>query len=163
MADPEMRAHQAEAMRRFNRAPENAGKRREGALKGVAKRRSTPEGIARMVENGRRYGAPNISATRHAAVRAKAGAAISAAKLRDVPAGYVDLYRELRRSGTPASEALPMVQQQARVDEERRVAAMTPFERQMEAVARGARVVAKPDLRKAAHDFTLGGVSGGML
>jgi hypothetical protein len=40
---------------------------------------------------------------------------------------------------------------------------MTPFERKLARIASGARVVEKPVLRRADHDFTLGGVATGML
>ncbi len=154
---------QAAAMRVFNRAPENAGKRREAALKGVVTKLSKPDGAARMAENGRRYGKQNIELTRSAAARAKAGAAISARKMAPVPVEYRDLYRQLRRPGTSADEALAMVLEQQRADEARRLAAMTPFERQLERVRNGAQVVEKFKPAAVEHAFTLGGVAGEAL
>lgn len=96
--------------------------------------------------------------------RRRAGISRSDTVLAWCPPAYREQYRALKASGAvKAAEAKVMILDQIKADERARLAAMTPFERQMEAVARGARIVAKPDLRKAAHDFTLGGVSGGML
>lgn len=58
-----------------------------------------------------------------------------------------------------ANSAKQMLLDDMAVQERRRLAAMTPFERMQERVAKGAQLVDKFVPRKADHAFTLGGVS----
>lgn len=67
-------------------------------------------------------------------------------------------YQALRRqSGADQAKAM-ILDEMARV-ERKRIAAMSPFERDMERLRNGAGLVAAPDLRRADHDFTLGGIA----
>ncbi len=73
-----------------------------------------------------------------------------------------DEYLKLRRQN-PAAEAKRIIMDDLAASERRRLAAMTPFERQMEKVRNGARLVEKFTPRMADHAFTLGGVASGQL
>ena len=76
-----------------------------------------------------------------------------------VPAGYEQLNFKLRRKRIPLDERQSIIRAQAASDERDRLAAMTPFERQLERVRNGARLVAKPDTRPTGPSMTLGGVT----
>lgn len=91
--------------------------------------------------------------------------AISAGKVNNwCPEPYRAEYRDLTRNkGFRAAEAKVMILETARRAERQRLGAMTPHERAMDRVANGAALIIKPDLRKAAHAFTLGGVASGEL
>lgn len=68
------------------------------------------------------------------------------------PPEYREEYRFIReKKRIPAAEARQMI-----------LAKLSPFERQMQAVRNGAKVVAKPNLRRSDYDFTLGGVTGAL-
>jgi hypothetical protein len=76
----------------------------------------------------------------------------------------------LHRQGYPVGERKQMVATQMLADAQRaeaaeaaRVASISPFERQMERVRNGARLIEKPVFRRADPSYTLGGVSAGML
>lgn len=58
-----------------------------------------------------------------------------------------------------AAEGERVMREDLEAAERRRIAAMTPFERQMERVRNGAKLVEKFVPRRADHDFTLGGVA----
>lgn len=102
--------------------------------------------------------------------RAANGRKQSATKLAWCPPEWRDRYRELTKRGRRANVARAMVlaeiaaaEASAAQAERDRLAAMTPFERQMERVRQGARLVEVRPIRTRDHDFTLGGVASGML
>ena len=75
-----------------------------------------------------------------------------------LPAELVEDYKALRlKVGAP--EARRMIADQIASAERARRAALSPFERDMERLRNGAGLVAAPDLRRADHDFTLGGIA----
>ena len=59
------------------------------------------------------------------------------------------------------AEAMRVILEDIATQKRRRLAAMTPFERQMDALARGATLTTKPVMRKADHAFSLTGSSMG--
>lgn len=81
--------------------------------------------------------------------------------MQSVPWCPADRYDELlamsKKVGRPEAERM----MREDIEAKRRAAdeAMSPFERQMARVAAGAQLIDKPDFRKAAHAYTLGGVS----
>lgn len=103
-------------------------------------------------------------------VRAKAGRGVSAARSAWCPTEYRALNSELRERGHSLADRKAMIADQIAADQRRaveaeraRITAMTPFERQMEAVRNGARLVDKVAMPTRELTFTVGGVSGGML
>lgn len=123
----------------------------------IVARMADPATRAILSENGRKYGAMNIAATRTDEVRAKAGKAISAAHNKHIPEHLRDRYRQLMAMKKfTASEALGLAQ----LEEKQRLAKLTPFERQLEDVRAGrVKMVERfiPPIREP--DFTLGGVA----
>lgn len=83
------------------------------------------------------------------------------AQLAWCPAEWRGRYHSLR-SRHGAAEAKRRVLIEIDAAERKRLDAMTPFERQLERVRRGARLIEKPRLSRA-PDVTLGGVSAGLL
>lgn len=80
------------------------------------------------------------------------------------PAERRDEYRALaKKKGIGPKEAKRLMLEQFDHEERRRLAAMSPFERQMELVRKGAKLVEVKPLRRADHAYTLGGVSSGSL
>jgi len=80
------------------------------------------------------------------------------------PPERLDEYRKLRATrGVGAAEAKRMILADIAAADRKRLAAMTPFERNMERIRMGAGITIKPDLRKADPAFTLGGIASGAL
>ena len=80
------------------------------------------------------------------------------------PADRWEQYQKLRTTrGVGAEEAKRMILEDIAAAERKRLAAMTPHERNMERVRNGAALTIKPDLRKADPAFTLGGIASGAL
>ena len=104
-------------------------------------------------------------------VRQKRGASVSATRMAWCPPELRDEYRDLvRRQRLPAAEARAIIEGQAARNAERaakaeadRLASMTLLERQLERVAKGARVIEVHPLRKTGPELTLGGVSANLL
>jgi transcriptional regulator with XRE-family HTH domain len=71
-----------------------------------------------------------------------------------LPDAYREQYRRIAKK-TCAAEARRLILEQIAADEAR----LSPFERQMRALTKGAQLVAKPVLRRRDSDFTLGGVT----
>lgn len=78
------------------------------------------------------------------------------------PQAYRDQYRKLQNSVGAAAARIMILEQVAR-DERDRLAALSPFERQLERVRAGARLITIPTRPRIEPSMTLGGVSGGML
>jgi hypothetical protein len=73
-------------------------------------------------------------------------------------------YQALRNmKGMDAASAKAMILDEMARDERKRLASMSPFERDMERLANGAGLVATPDFRTAGPAFTLGGISSAAL
>lgn len=85
-----------------------------------------------------------------------------ASQLAGIPQDRWDEYTGLARR-MPAAEARRIILADIAATERRRLAAMTPFERQMDRLANGARLVEKPVLRRVEPNYTLGGVATGAL
>ena len=157
-AKPGVREAAAERMREYNtNMPEEHRERRR--------------------EHGRRTykrylaGPENHGVVQSADARRNRGAAVREAAMGWCPLHLRAEYRRLTISKRlKAAEARALIEAQMVAEAEReqtaeraRIAAMTPFERQMERVRNGARVVDKVKTHRADHDFTLGGVATGML
>jgi hypothetical protein len=97
--------------------------------------------------------------------RAKSGAATSRTKLakRGVPLKYREDYLRFLRAGILADEAARLIREMALAEHARKHVAepdtLSPFERQMEALNRGAGLTAKLNLPSRDYGMTLGGVS----
>lgn len=148
-----------------------------------ATRNLSPESAARRREHGRQMAdtlrACNDGMT--AEKRAANGKKRSATMLAWCPPEWRDHYRGLIKRGRrkPVAQAMTFAAiaeaerraeidraEAARLAEKERaaaLAAMTPFERQLARVAAGVALIPKPRLRRADPDFTLGGVSAGLL
>ncbi len=79
------------------------------------------------------------------------------------PREYADYNRKLKGRGFSVEERKRIIAEEQARDEKRRLAAMTPFERQMERLAKGARLVDVVPMRRGDPVVTLGGVSAGLL
>jgi hypothetical protein len=167
-ADPAIAARQLAGIRRHfedpaNRAVNAARLRQHIATMSDAERE-------RRREHGRRLAREVLMTPEHQAkcnspeAKRKAGRSRTNTVLAWCPEAYRPEYRRLVLSNlVRAPEAKRIILDQVARDETRRVAAMTPHERQLERVRNGAKLVEKPDLRTAAPGYTLGGVSSGML
>lgn len=125
-----------------------------------------PVKAEQLREIGRIYGAPNGHLGRTPEARAKAAAKTRAAHLSWCPEEYWPLNAKLKRDGyrladrkRMVAEEIAAVEARAVQTERARIAALTPHERALERLANGARLVAKPDLRRAGPAMTLGGVA----
>ena len=150
-ASPKGRATSAANMRRYNLNLSPA----ERAARSERGKRTAREVLTR----------PDVMARSHGPeARRKAGLARTETVLGWCPPHLRDEYRRLlHKKHIPAAEARKMIETQIASDERARLAAMTPLDRQMEKLANGARLVTNVMPSRVAPDFTLGGVSGGML
>lgn len=145
----------------MNKAPETSIKRSEAFARRMAdpakravviatakanglRALANPEARAKMVENGRKIAraylqSPEVLAKLNSPeLRERRARTISEMRMAWCPVEYRDLYRELTGSGIRAPEARQMVRDQIARDEAR----LSPFERQMKALERGAKLVA---------------------
>jgi hypothetical protein len=154
---PETQQKAADGLRRHFESPaarKAAGERSRGQL---VQWRADPENRARMRAIAKKNLLQVPKGDNAARIRA-----IRAHHYPGIPEHRWDECAKLAKSIPPA-EAKRMIREDEALKERARLAAMTPFERQMEKVRNGARLIEKPDLRPAAHTFTLGGVATGML
>lgn len=79
-----------------------------------------------------------------------------------LPEDKVESYRSLRTK-VGAERAKAMILDEIARAERKRIAAMSPFERDMERLRNGAGLVAAPDFRTAGPAYTLGGISSASL
>jgi len=136
-ADPVARAHRKEGTQRWN--AQNGAKVVLRARKGAATRAANPEYIAKLRETVRTKVQPH-SYTPEAIARrdmVKRGRAISQARLPWCPPEWLDHYRLLRRKSFSAAEAKTMTLQAIKDA----AAKLSPFERQMRALERGAKLI----------------------
>lgn len=125
-----------------------------------------PEHRAWMVERGKQLyrdvlTRPDVVAKTKAAV-SKARKLRAERELAWCPLEYRELLDTLKRSKKlPAAEARRAVEAEI-VSDKRRAKRPRTFEEQLALVANGASLANKVALRRADHDFTLGGVSAGM-
>ncbi len=167
-ADPAISAKRKVAQEEFFGRPEVKKDLAERIQRTAAK--LTPDQIEARRARGRHVAAtvlhrPDVAARSNSPeAKARAGRARTNTVLAWCPPEYRARYRALKDSQLiRAPEARRMIEEEIARDERQRLAAMTPFERQLEWVRNGGALVAKPDLRKADHSFTLGGVASGML
>ncbi len=76
-----------------------------------------------------------------------------------VPDGYEEYNRFLRVRHFSVAERKVMIAEKVRADEAKRQKALSPFERQMEKVRNGAKLVEEPAMPSRTYAMTLGGVS----
>ena len=141
-----------------NSTPEMRAKVRETQLKLW----QTPERRAKIVDNLGAWRTTPEGARRHAEMNRQKGRKRTEALLAWCPQERLKRYCALRdRLGAP--EAKRRVLAEIAQAERDRLAAMTPFERQLEAVRNGARVVEKVRVPGREYGFSLTGCSAGML
>lgn len=160
-ADPAIIAKRAAKAKETYRRPEVKARHRAACL--AAQERMDPEVRERQRASGRAHGAANLASTRSPESRARAGAAIRRTRMAWCPEAYWPLADRLKRAGIRLDERKRMIAEQIAVDERARLAAMTPFERQLARVAAGAKLVEVTPLRRSDPDYTLGGVSSSYL
>lgn len=154
----EVKARAREGQRRFFADPVNRAAYRERSSNQLAKWRATPEGRDQV----RAQAQANLVLAIAPEARERRIHGIRSAAWKGIPESRWDEATKLSKSFGSA-EAKRMIMEDEAKRERDRLAAMTPFERQLERVRNGARVVDKVDTRKAAHDFTLGGIATGMI
>lgn len=158
-ADPAYEARRAEAFRRaLATNPELKARHVERSRASLAIWRNTPEGLEKIRANARKA----TIASNEPAARAKRAQACSRTRTGWCPDDRRDDYLKMRRD-VGAAEAKRMILEDIAAVERKRLAAMTPHERAMDRVARGATLITKPVLRKADHAFTLAGNSMGSI
>lgn len=162
-ADPAVVARRAASGKVTLALPSVKARHRAGVKAGRARHLADPAALAKLSARARVAGRQNIHCANTPEARAKAAANLQRSRLAWCPERYWPLNFELRRAGYRLAERKQMVADQIAIDEREARAAETPFERQMAQVAAGAQIIAKFTPRKADPDFTLGGVSGGML
>jgi len=158
-ADPAIRARKAEANRRKSQDPAFVQRAVRHLQAGQKAARSDPERAAKLVAKVQ----ANLALAWSVEARRKwyAGRKEAARRRTETMLGWCpprwrDEYRRLRNCwGRGAAEARRMIEEKMAIER----ANMTPFERQMEALRNGARLIEKPRFRSREYDFTLGGVS----
>lgn len=104
------------------------------------------------------------SLSNSAEAKARAGAARTDTVLAWCPPEYRDRYRYLKQTKLLlAAEAKRVVLDEIATVERRRIAALTPLERQLERVRNGAKLITVQPRRSVDPDFTIGGVATGMI
>lgn len=165
-ADPVMSERRKAAHRAACADPAYRARMSAARARTEAERKNDPKWRAYKVASGKRlraaYDASAEGQALNQAKRALVGEKARERMLSWCPVDRRADYRTLREK-TGAADARRMIEADIAQREAARLAAMTPFERQMERVRNGAQLVAKPDTRRSAHDFTLGGVATGLI
>jgi hypothetical protein len=166
-ADPELKERQRAAVRKYANQPEVRAASRERLAK---YRENMPESDR---EKRRQIGHSRVALLMSPEVRArsnspeakaKAGARRTETVLAWCPPAYRDMYRALKKSQRClAAEARALVEEAIAADKRRAKAQPDTFERQMARIANGAQLIAAPDFRTGGPEYTLGGISSGML
>lgn len=158
LANPVVAAKRLERVALAARNPEVRKRMSEGVSRyRQARMASDPRFAEQCRERGRelaRSRAGNAACPPGSEARLRAGAKIRAKRLCWCPLDRQDEYIALMRT-IGASEARRIILDDIAAQRAR----LTPFERQMEALKRGADLVNKPVFAPREYDFTLGGVS----
>ncbi len=169
-ADPEIVARRAAAGRATHAKPEVKARHRQACAESRARYLADPEAYEKLRAAGRKAGASNFHWANTPEARARAIQTIRRSRLAWCPEEHWPLNAQLKRAGyrlperqAMIAEAIAAAAERAATAERARIAAMSPFDRQMERVKNGAKLVTKPDTTRAAHEFTLGGVATGMI
>lgn len=162
-ADPEIVAKRTARMIATMRDPAARQRHAEGCRSGKRRQLSNPAEARRMQEAGMALAAHNATAPDRNEVHARSKETLRRRKLAWCLEAYWPLNSELKARGIKLEDRKRMIADQVKADDRVRLAALSPFQRQMERVAAGAQLTTKFTPRRADHDFTLGGVSGGML
>jgi hypothetical protein len=154
-ADPAMEARRVAAFRdRMANDPEFRAKHNAASAERLTKWRATEAGAsftnANSLANLERANTPENTAKRIHAIRSH--------KLGWCPEERWDEYRKLARN-MPAAEARRIIEADLAAKEAARFKALSPFERDMERIAKGARIVEQFTPRKADHGFSIVGSS----
>ncbi|MBE7186369.1 MAG: hypothetical protein INR68_18410 [Methylobacterium mesophilicum] len=152
--NPAMEAARAAAYRAKMEDPTFRQQHAKRSQERLARWRAEGKGDAIFLEMGRR----NAHFLNTDEARAKA----RRTRVPGIPDERWDEYSRLRRQHG-AAEARRMILDDIAAQERARLAAMTPFERQLARVAAGAKLVEVKPLRRADPNFTLGGVSSSYL
>lgn len=157
-ADPSVQARAREGQRRFFADPDNRAEYRRRSQAQLAVWRASPEGRQQVRDRAR----ANLVLASKPESQVRRVHAIRAAAWRGIPESRWDEAAKLSKTFGSAEAKRMIMEDEAKLERDR-LAAMTPFDRQLERVRNGARVVVKPVLRAPDHDFTLGGVATGMI
>lgn len=175
---PEQRARRAAAARALSADPAIVAKRsakgketfqrpevreRHHAACMAAQERMDPAVRERQREAGRNFGKHNLAQTLTPECRKRVGEAIRRARLAWCPEQHWPLNEKLKRTGVRLAERKVMIAEMIAAQERNRLAAMTPFERQLERVAAGAKLIEVRPIRRSEPTMTLGGVPSGLL
>lgn len=168
--NPEWQAARVSGLARAMQDEGVRARHRDGCKRGAAKRLADPAQAEALRELGRTYGPRNVARMHGSDVRQRAGKAVQRFHLAWCPEEHWGLNAKLKANGFRLpdrkriiADEVARLAREANAAEAARLAAMTPFERQLERVRNGARVVDKLVLRRADSAFTLGGVASGML
>lgn len=164
--DPEVQARRLANLRAVQVTPEHKAKISRGKKASEERHAGDPD----WQENHRRQGVrlrAQFDATPGAEEKRKAALA-EAMKVRAekllcwCPAELRKTYQVLRKK-YGADGARSRIKQAIAANEAARLAALTPFEYQLERIRAGARLVEKPSFRRAEYDYSLVGNATGML
>lgn len=145
-------------------------RKREAARQNLIKLNKSPEHRARMAVIARRNATLLSPKAHENRWGIEARRKRWATRMPGIPYEYKDEYRVLTKSKklTPAEARMVIEEDIARKAsaelkraeaERQRKATIDPFQRQLERVKAGARVIAKPAMPRRGYDYTLGGVS----
>lgn len=165
MADPTVNSRRLEAQRKALASPEVKAK-----IRNIVKKRSAdPAYREKMREAGKRNYHLTIGSEKAIAARSTPEVIARRAKThseRDLawcPAEYRDQYRHLNtRCGIKADDARRMIFDQIAADRRAKQSkddGLSPFERQMQALANGATLAPKVQVATRSYDYTLAGGS----
>lgn len=153
-ADPEMEAKRVATFRARFADPDFKAKHCAASAERLAKWRETDEGAAFVKANGK----ANLVEANSPENTQKRIRAIRAALMGWCPEDRWDEYRKMARS-MPAPEARRIIEADIAAKERARFKALSPFERDMERIANGARIVEQFRPRKTDHAFSIVGSS----
>lgn len=160
LSDPEVNARRIANMVKSCREPAARARRASRSREAIRRKIATdPSYLESKREAGRRLAASRAGMDGRPAgheSRIRAGRSISEYWMGWCPEEWRSQYHELiRRKGLRRAEAKAIIEDEIR----RAEASKTPFERQMEALKNGAKLIEKPVLKSRDYDFSLHGGS----
>ena len=163
-ADPAWRAKQRAGVRAKFADPQHRAA--HAARLSDRNRNLSGETLERRREHGRRCAQQNLQSpemrarTADPAMKAENGRKRTDTVLAWCPPEYRDRYRHLKATKRMrAAEARALIEDEIASDERKRLAALSQFERQMERIRNGAKLIEVHPMRRADPTMTLGGVA----
>jgi hypothetical protein len=153
LCNPEVQSRAVAGLRKHLSDPVNHATRVQASAENLARWRASPEGRERLLANAT---ASLVKARQCDNEERKRR--IRRAAYPGIPESRWDECAKLAK-GMPAAEAKRLIREDEALKERKRVSALSPFERDMERLAKGAGLVPQFRPRKADHGFSIVGSS----